>query len=117
MVQVYLQLFARGRVEANELEREHLTVTLAKCRRLPQMMWLGKENRQTVNTDLPRENTNLRFSVQAIDNRRIPMALMQTNDESEAKKAFDDLCSHFFWRHLFLCDGGNIIVDRPRLTR
>lgn len=68
-----------------------------------------------MNTDLPREKADLRFSVQAIDNRRISMALMQTNDEAEARKAFKELGEHFYWRHLFLCDGGHIIKDRPRL--
>lgn len=67
------------------------------------------------NTDLPRERTDLRFSVQVIDNRRIPMAMLQTNDEEEARGKFEDLCEHFYWRHLFLCDGDHIVEDRPAL--
>ncbi|RUV56919.1 MAG: hypothetical protein E5X07_25425 [Mesorhizobium sp.] len=66
-------------------------------------------------TDLPREKTDLRFSVQAIDNRRIPMAMVQTDDEEEARGKFEDLCAHFYWRHLFLVDGQHIIEDRPAL--
>ncbi|WP_287344714.1 hypothetical protein [Mesorhizobium sp.] len=40
------------------------------------------------------------------------MAMLQTNDEEEARGKFEDLCAHFYWRHLFLCDG-DIIEDRP----
>lgn len=41
------------------------------------------------------------------------MAMLQTNDEEEARGKFEDLCAHFYWRHLFLCDGDHIIEDRP----
>lgn len=69
----------------------------------------------TISTDIPREKTEKRFSVQVIDSRRHPMAVMQTDDEEEARETFLELAEMHQWRNYFLVDGGQIIEDRPPL--
>jgi len=69
----------------------------------------------TICTDTPREKTKKRFSVQAIDYRHYPMAIMDTDEEQEARQLFLELTEMHQWRHYFLVDGDRIIEDRPPL--
>lgn len=72
-----------------------------------------------MSANLPVERTELRFSVQVIDDRRVPMAIMQSDNKAEALAAFDEYCGKFYWQHAMFCDGEQdqgkqVIINRPR---
>lgn len=58
-----------------------------------------------------------RFSVQVIDNRRIPLSMIETDEEEEARAEFDKICSAMPQRHIMLCFGSKVIAERQQLTR
>ncbi|SIT59322.1 hypothetical protein BQ8794_70252 [Mesorhizobium prunaredense] len=66
-------LVARGRVEPAELEREHLTIRLAKRCLLQQVMAMA-HSRPATNTDLPK-----RFF--GPGDRPVPIAMVQANND------------------------------------
>ncbi|RWO76822.1 MAG: hypothetical protein EOS18_24050 [Mesorhizobium sp.] len=67
-------------------------------------------------TDLLVAQTLKRFSVQAIDGRRIPTPMMETDDEHDVRAALKDLCAQMPQRHIMLCDGFQVVAERQEPT-
>ncbi|TIP86517.1 MAG: hypothetical protein E5X58_32425 [Mesorhizobium sp.] len=68
-------------------------------------------------TDLLVAQTPKRFSVQAIDGRRIPALMMETYDEHDARAALKELCAQMPQRRLMLCHGSQVIAERQQQTQ
>ncbi|WP_157385648.1 hypothetical protein [Mesorhizobium sp. STM 4661] len=66
--------------------------------------------------DLPIAPTRFRYSVQLIDERMIPLVVMDTDNPNEARKAYDEVCGHQYRRHFRFIGGPEVIDERPPLA-